>query len=97
MLDKVKLALRVSNTVFDDEINDLIDAAKIDLDLGGVSNEALLEADALIQRAIIIYAKGNFGMANPDSEKYGEAFENVRMKLALSGKHNVLDWSNRVR
>jgi hypothetical protein len=91
MLDKVKLSLRVSNTAFDDEIQDLIDASKIDLGLGGVSNEALATADALIQRAIIVYARGSFGMANPDSDKYLEAYENIRMKLALSGEHNVLE------
>lgn len=91
MLEKVKLSLRVTNKVFDDEVQDLIDAAKLDLYAGGVSQESLASPDALVQRAIVLYAKANYGMANPDSEKYDDAYHNVRQKLSLSGKHNVLE------
>ena len=31
MLDKVKLALRIKSSAFDDEINELIESAKLDL------------------------------------------------------------------
>lgn len=89
MLDKVKLALRVSNSAFDDEITSLIEAAKIDLENGGVLK--VDPADALVERAIILYAKANYGMANPDSVKYDEAYHNLRQKLSLSGRHNVLE------
>lgn len=89
MLDKVKLALRVSNSAFDDEITGLIEAAKIDLRNGGVLKTD--PADALVERAIILYAKANYGMANPDSVKYDEAYHNLRQKLSLSGRHNVLE------
>lgn len=89
MLEKVKLALRVSNSAFDDEITSLIEAAKIDLQNGGVLRTD--PADALVERAIVLYAKANYGMANPDSVKYDEAYHNLRQKLSLSGKHNVLE------
>lgn len=36
MLESVKLALRVSTSAFDAELNDMIDAAKADLRLCGV-------------------------------------------------------------
>lgn len=91
MLEKVKLSLRVTNAVFDDEVKDLIEAAKIDLYAGGVSQMLLDAPDAMVERAIILYAKANYGMANPDSEKYDDAYHNVRQKLSLSGKHNVLE------
>lgn len=88
MLDKVKLALRVSGTAFDDEITDIIEAAKEDLYAGGVSAESVKEGGAMVNRAIVTYAKANYGMANPDSEKYYESYQNMREKLAFSGNHN---------
>ena len=37
MLDKVKLALRISGSAFDEEVTDLINAAIADLRLVGIS------------------------------------------------------------
>ena len=37
MLDDVKAILRISNSAYDAEINDLIEAAKLDLKLSGVN------------------------------------------------------------
>ena len=91
MLEKAKIALRVSNTAFDDEIENLIESAKIDLQLAGVKSEVLgVVPDAIIERAILTYCKAHFGMANPDSEKYSDSYEHQRTKLSLSGLHNVL-------
>ena len=89
MLEKVKLALRVTNKAFDNEIEGLIEAAKLDLYAGGVAMTVIDKSDALVERAIILYAKANYGMANPDSEKYDDSYHNVRQKLSLSGKHNT--------
>lgn len=36
MLEKVKLALRITTNAFDSELNDLIEAAKLDLGIAGV-------------------------------------------------------------
>ena len=49
MLDDVKLALRISNQAYDVEIADLIDAAKLDLQISGVNK--IDETDPLIKRA----------------------------------------------
>lgn len=91
MLSKVKLALRVSGDIFNDEVSSLIEAAKIDMIAGGVASRAVDMPDAMVERAIVLYAKANYGMANPDSEKYDDAYHNVREKLSLSGEHNVLE------
>ena len=63
MLDAVKLALRISTTAFDDELNQLIEAAKTDLGIAGVTVPVTTESDLdqIIQRAIITYCKLNFG------------------------------------
>lgn len=59
MLEKVKLALRIVTDAFDDELNELIQAAVIDLDIAGIDSEA--GVDPIVSRAIITYCKLNFG------------------------------------
>ena len=75
MLAKVKLAKRISTTVFDSELLDLIAAAIADLKLIGiefdvteVKNQGVVTdytiTDPLISRAIVTYCVMNFG--SPD-------------------------------
>lgn len=60
MLAKVKLALRVTTSAFDNEINGLIAAACADLGVVGVDVEATT-TDPLLTRAIITYCRLHFG------------------------------------
>jgi hypothetical protein len=53
ILEDVKLALRITNTALDTEINDLIAACKIDMSLSGVKE--ISDTDAIVKRAIITY------------------------------------------
>lgn len=87
MLEKVKLALRIKNNKFDDEIIDLIEEAKSDLKLSGVAK--IDDTDSLILRAIKTYCKANFGLANKDSEKYQKSYNSLKEHLSLSGDYNV--------
>ena len=75
MLAKVKLAKRISTTVFDSELLDLIAAAIADLKLIGIefdvtkvkTGEVVTDytiTDPLISRAIVTYCVMNFG--SPD-------------------------------
>ena len=84
ILDDIKSVLRISNTAFDTEINDLIDSAKADLGLSGVMSEHILDTDPLTKRAIIVYVKANFGWANPDAEKLQKSYDLLKEHLALS-------------
>lgn len=95
MLDKVKNALRVKTTAFDDEVQGLIDACKADLRLVGVNvpeattpaaGEPPAAGDPLIERAVILYAKANFGF-NADSEKYQKAYDLLKCSLSLAGDY----------
>lgn len=89
MLNKVKLALRISNTAYDEEIQDLINSAKSELKLSGVSEvKSNDEFDTLIIRAIVTYCKANFGWNNQDSEKLQNSFEMLKNHLALSSEYN---------
>jgi hypothetical protein len=87
LLDDVKLALRMKNIAFDTEITPIIDACKIDLKLAGVN--IIVETDPLIQRAVVLYAKANFG-SNPDSEKYQKSYDLLKCSLAVAGDYNLV-------
>lgn len=90
LLTKVKKSLRISGIIFDDEIQDVINAALMDLKISGVINQN--QEDPLIIRAVITYAKANFGLDNKDSEKHGKAYEMIKTHLALSSEYNEVLW-----
>lgn len=85
--DDVKQALRITTASLDTEVTDIIEAAKVDLSISGVVK--IIDTDYLIKRAIIIYAKANFGMENKDSEKYQKSYDLLKEHLALCGDYNV--------
>lgn len=84
ILDEVKVAVRTttSDAGITNEIEQIIAAAKLDLMTGGVTNTD--DTDALVKRAIILYAKANYGMANPDMEKYQKAYDRLKVTMALT-------------
>lgn len=84
MLENCKMALRVSNSAYDEEIQDLIDACKLDLKISGVASSFIKETDKLIRQAILTYCKANFGYDNPDSEKFKASYELLKAHLASS-------------
>lgn len=81
MLEKVKIALRMKTSAFDDEINDLISAAKSDLKIAGVKSD--LETDPLIVRAIITYCKINFGTPS-DFERLKMSYDEQKAQLQMA-------------
>lgn len=88
MLEKVKLALRISTNTFDSEIMELIQAAQDDLSLAGVVLPEGWENDSLINMAITIFCKANFGIANADSSKYQRSYTMLKTRLLISGDYN---------
>ena len=79
MLDKVKLALRISTDAYNDELNDLIDAALADLGVAGVVNHDT--SDPLICRAVITYCRLNFG-SPADFDRLQAAYNGQKGQLA---------------
>lgn len=81
MLDKVKLALRISTTAFDSEITGLIDAAYADLKLCGIA--LYKKEDPLIDRAVITYCKAHFG--EPDQyDRLKAAYDEQKAQLQIA-------------
>jgi uncharacterized phage protein (predicted DNA packaging) len=91
LIDDVKVALRISSSAFDSEITDLIATARADLKLSGVlaSKSDASTPDALVKRAITTYVKANFGLDNPDAEKFQESFNSLKRHLTLSEEYTV--------
>ena len=86
MLQAVKLAMRpaIKTNAYDDEINDLIKAAKADLELAGIRN--VVDTDPLIRQAIKTYCRLHFG--NPEEpEKLERAYNTQKGQLQGSSKY----------
>lgn len=82
---RVRQYLRISHTQFDSEISDLISAAQADLVNAGVIPARVAdETDPLIRRAVVTYVKAEFGLDNPDAEKYRDSYNMLKMHLMLS-------------
>lgn len=86
MLKKVKLALRINNDAYDEEITDLINACKKELELAGIAPSNFVDTDPIIIRIIIFYCKSNFGLDNDESEKWLLSYESLKSFLCLNYK-----------
>lgn len=82
LLEKVKYALRVDEEEHNDELNDLIAAAKREIIEAGASEYKVVDGDDLIRRACILYCKAHFG-SDDNKERFAMAFEKMLIKIAL--------------
>ena len=89
MLEKVKLALRIVTNKYDSELNDLIDAAKLDLGIAGVTVPSTL--NALVSKAIITYCKMSFGLPE-DWDRLKRSYD--EQKAQLSNASGYTDWGD---
>ena len=87
MLEKVKLALRVVTSAFDDELTDMIAAARYDLGIAGVVIPE--EMNELVSRAIITYCKMNFGIPE-DYDRLKRSYD--EQKAQMSNATGYTDW-----
>lgn len=86
MLSKVKLALRITTNAYDDELNGLIEAAKLDLGIAGVIIPA--ELDAIVSLAIITYCKCHFG--EPDEyDRLKASYDEQKAQLSMCTGYTV--------
>lgn len=81
MLQKVKMALRITTDAFDDELNDLMKAAVLDLDIAGVDSDH--GVDEIITRAIITYCKCNFGQPD-DYDRLKASYDEQKAQLSMA-------------
>ena len=83
MLAKVKLALRVTTTAYDNDLNDLINAAKLDLGIAGVVLPTTL--DAVCERAIITYCKLHYlGLSDNEWDRLKASYDEQKAQLTTA-------------
>ena len=87
LINDIKLSLRIKNTAYDTEIQDLIDACKIDLGISGV--QSVDETEPLTAQAIKLYCKGHFGY-DENSEKFQQAYESLKIVMALASDYKAV-------
>lgn len=87
LMERVKLALRVTGDDFDEEITGLIRAAFLDLGITDINSDALNEApDPLISLAVITFVKINFGQ--PDEyDRLKKSYDEQKAQLLMSSNY----------
>lgn len=91
LLEKTKLALRITVSDYDTEIEGLVAAAQTDLGIAGVELPAAL--DAVCERAVITYCKVHFS-ALSDGEWSRLKASYDEQKAQLSTATGYTDWRN---
>jgi hypothetical protein len=77
----------VTATEYDNEIDAIVDAAVVDLLTSGVSAAAVEDPDSYVLQAIILYAKAQFGLDNPDAERYMQSYQALAGRLAMTSEY----------
>lgn len=88
-IDKVRNALRVStsdNAAINEELTDLIEAAKLDLGIAGVVVPETL--DAIVTSAIITFCKMRFGLPQ-DYEQLKRSYDEQKAQLSNATNYTV--------
>lgn len=81
MLEKVKMALRITTTAYDAELTDLIESARLDMSIAGVVLPPTI--DALVTKAIITYCKMSFGIPE-DYDRLKASYDEQKAQLATA-------------
>lgn len=97
LLDKVKVACRVTSTAYDEELTDLISAAFADMGITDIRPGLLTEEDIdpLVQRAVTTYCKLHFGYANLAEDQYArlkESYDEQKAQMLMSSAYT--DWGD---
>lgn len=81
IMELVKMALRISTDAFDGELEELIQAALLDLGIAGVERDDL--TDHLVRRAVVTYCRMNFG--EPDEyERLKASYDEQKAQMSMA-------------
>lgn len=79
LLDEMRVALRVTTTATDTEVQAYMDAARADMLRVGVPEDMLDEdnIDPLAKVAMVQYCKAHFGYDNDEAPRFGESYRQL--------------------
>ena len=86
-IDKVRMALRITTTAYDEELTDLIAASKADMGIAGVEVPQTL--DEIVIKAVITYCKMSFGIPD-DYDKLKKSYDEQKAQLVTATGYT--DW-----
>lgn len=88
LINKAKLARRITTTAFDTQVEDLLNAAFLDLGIAGVVLPA--ELDAICEQAALTYFMANFG--EPENyERLKKSYDEQKAQLSMASGYT--DWA----
>ena len=86
LINKAKLAARITTTAFDSQISDLLDASFLDMGVAGVEIPGTV--DALVETAAITYVLMNFGQ--PDEyDRLKRSYDEQKAQLSTCTGYTV--------
>lgn len=91
MLEKVKIALRITTTAYDTELTSLINAALKDMGIAGVNSFESTTTDQLIITAVTTYVKMNFGTVS-DYDRLKASYDEQKAQLVTATGYTT--WSD---
>lgn len=95
LIDDARVAVRVTTSATDTELEAWVDAAIADMRRCGVK-DALLDEEAetfdpLVRSAVILYVKANYGFDNSEAPRFMEAYRATVKGLLNSSANEYLD------
>lgn len=88
MLEKIKLALRYKNNLFDDELNMYILACKNDMKRAGIDEKKMTDKDESILNTVVSYCKWQLNFQGR-GENWEKIYKGLKTSLALDTNYNV--------
>lgn len=89
LIDNCKMAMRITTSAYDTEIQAYIEAAMLDLGIAGVEIPA--ETNALINKAIMTYVRMSFG-APANYDRLKESYDEQKAQLMNATGYTI--WGN---
>lgn len=89
MLEAVKRALRLTVNTYDEELQELIDSALLDLNIAGVTG--CENADPLIVTAVKTYCRMHFGSPD-DYDRLAASYDAQKGQLQIASGYT--DWGD---
>lgn len=81
IMSAAKMALRITTDAFDPELDDLINAALVDLNVAGVTNQD--PGDPLVRRAVITYCRLHFGQPD-DYDRLKASYDEQKAQMSTA-------------
>ena len=88
MLTEVKAALRISSNAFDVDLEQLINAALLDLGIAGVDGANAIITDPLIRLAYITFCKLHDGEPD-DYDRLKKSYDEQKAQLSMSSGYTT--------